>query len=105
MAKAHGFLLNLVVKSLKTRPQWHPMLTHPPNFKLIPQARRAMEALRGRLISHGAYRQLVTSTLGIDPTNLNRVWPALASQANKAELGAQHFADGGVRFPEEIEAS
>lgn len=76
-----------------------------PGYKLIPQARRAMEALRGRLISHGAYRQLVTSTLGIDPTNLNRVWPALASQANKGELGAQHFADRGVRFPEQIEGS
>lgn len=70
-----------------------------PGYKRIPQAHRAMNALKSRLATPGVFRQFMTMVLEMDPTNLDRVWPDLAAKANSAP-GGQML--GGTSFPNAI---
>ena len=76
-----------------------------PGYRLIPQASRAMAALGSRLASHEEYRRLVTRMLGMDPTNLNKLWPPLATRLNSARLGGRNRVRDRLRFPDQIEVS
>ena len=75
-----------------------------PGYRVMPQARRAMSALSSRLSSSATHLEGVARAIGEeDAASLGQVWSILATRANNAQLGSQHFLfDDSVRFREQI---
>lgn len=84
------------------REEGHPLY---PGYRLVPQSRRAMGSLCGRLARNTAFLDGIAQAMGESPIQLKAGWASRIARANSAELGHEYFPSDGVHFPDPIDAT
>ena len=68
-----------------------------PGYRLIPEVRKAMSSLCGRMASSDKYLNGIAEVIGDTGENLKETWDQRATSLNEAELGEMYF--NRVQFP------
>lgn len=74
-------------------------------YRLVPQSRRAMASLCGRLGRNKVFLDGIAQAMGESPGQLKSEWASRVARANSAELGHRYFARDVVHFPDPIDTA
>ena len=73
-----------------------------PGYRLLPQARRAMASLCGKLNTSETYLRGIAEAIGESAPDFKASWTSLAQRANSSKLGSGHWPSFAVQFPGQL---